>query len=444
MPDIALYQPNDLQRRLTAAADACRFLVAVCPRQHGKSTFLRVEAVHRAVQGAAVAIIGPYRVQVKNIHWSALKLLALRIPDAETNETELKVSFPSGGYVQLFGSDNAVALRGLSLDEAYFDEAAYIVEDVYSLIVRPALSARQGRALFVSTPHGRNWFYALFQQAETTPGWARLHVTYADLHVIPPSEIAAIRQEQSDEEFAQEYACKWDAVQVGAIYAKELARAEAEHRVGRFPHDPSWPVVTAMDLGISDSTAILWVQPTQGAFTAIDYEEHAGLGLPDYVRLLKEKGRSQRYNYQQHIALFDLGNLEFGSGKTRIEVARELGIHFGLAPRLTLAEGLDTVKRLFPRLSINRGPCTRLLEALAAYHRVWRQDLRAFSDKPHHDWSSHAADGLRYFATGYQDRSALVPGTHQTQAVLRFNLFDHTRGGDDRHAQTDFPLFPGH
>jgi phage terminase large subunit len=400
MAELALYEPNDLQRRLHAIADQHRFSVCVCPRQHGKSTFVRVEAVHRAATlGHRVAIIAPLRTQVKGIHWDALVALAGLIPGSVANVTELKVTVPGGGFVQLFGSDLPDSLRGMAWDDVFFDEAAYIAESVFSLIIRAAVSATQGRVVFVSTPHGRNWFYNLFQQA-TAEGWGRLHVRCTDLAVLPAGELASIRAALNDEEWAQEMLCKWDAVQVGAIFVKELAVMEAERRIGLYPHDPAWPVVTAMDIGVRDATALVWAQPIQGALRLIDYEEHSGLGLPDYVRLIVEKGRAQGFTYAQHIAPFDLGTVEFGSGISRLETARSLGMEFDLAPKLSLAEGLDALRRAFPRFYIHRGPCERLLESLSAYHRVWRQDLKMFSDAPQHDWSSHGVDCLRYLVVG--------------------------------------------
>ena len=182
-----------------------------------------------------MAIIAPLRIHCKNIHWDALVTLADRTPGSVANITELKVTFPGGGYVQLFGSDLPDSLRGLAWDSVFFDEAAYIAETVFSLIVRAAVSATQGRVVFVSTLHGRNWFYNLFQQAEAGE-WGRLHVRCTDLQVLPASELASIRATLNDEEWSQEMECAWDAVQVGAIYAKLMTQARTDGRIAHVPH----------------------------------------------------------------------------------------------------------------------------------------------------------------------------------------------------------------
>lgn len=118
-----------------------------------------------------------------------------------------------------------------------------------------------------------------------------------------------------------------------------------------------------------------------------------------YAKLIKEKP----YCYAQHLGPHDLDVQEFGSGRTRLEVARELGIDFTLAPRLPVEEGIEAVQNLLPQLWIDRTKCARGVEALQHYHYSWDETLRIFSKRPFHSWSSHGADALRTFATGYDE-----------------------------------------
>jgi len=94
---------------------------------------------------------------------------------------------------------------------------------------------------------------------------------------------------------------------------------------------------------------------------------------------------------------------EFGSGLTRIETARDLGIDFTLAPRQSVEVGIDAVRNLLPQLWIDRSKCARGLEALQDYRYTWDETLQIFSRRPFHNWAAHACDSLRNFATGHDD-----------------------------------------
>ena len=115
----------------------------------------------------------------------------------------------------------------------------------------------------------------------------------------------------------------------GAIFAKEITHARDQNRIGQIPHDPVLPVHTFWDLGVGDATAIWFAQTVASEIRLIDYYEAIGEGLPHYANLL----RSKPYNYGKHWAPHDIEVREFGSGRSRIEVARQLGIKFLMVPR---------------------------------------------------------------------------------------------------------------
>ena len=180
---------------------------------------------------------------------------------------------------------------------------------------------------------------------------------------------------------------------------KWLEAMEHEGRIGHVPWNPAVPVWTAWDIGVSDSTAIWFLQPDGRGWNAIDYEEASGAGMSFYAKLLKEKP----YVYREHMGPYDPAVQEFGSGKTRLETARELAIDFLLAPRLSVEEGIEAVRNLLPRLWIDRSRCSRALEGLLDYRYTWDETLRIFSKRPFHAWSPRACDSLRMFATSDLD-----------------------------------------
>ena len=169
------YTPRPLQRALHDLAEHIRFLVVVAHRQWGKTTFAVNECIHTVLSTGRprpqAAYIAPFRIQAKNVAWEALKFFCRTIPGHECNETELRVDFPEtlgGGRILLAGADNPDALRGMYFDTVILDEFAFMAPRTWGEILRPTLSSRGGRAIFIGTPYGPNHFKTIFQQAEHT------------------------------------------------------------------------------------------------------------------------------------------------------------------------------------------------------------------------------------------------------------------------------------
>lgn len=204
------------------------------------------------------------------------------------------------------------------------------------------------------------------------------------------------------DQFAQEYECSWSAAIHGAYYAKLLQDAEAEKRITILPVDPALKVHTAWDLGVRDATAIWFAQVRGPEFRLVDYYENSGVGLEHYAKVLQDK----RYLYGEHYAPPDIKVVELGSGKSRLEIGAALGIKFTVAESTSLADGIQAVRSMLPMSWIDKDRCKRGLECLANYRQEWDDRRQAFRGNPLHDWSSHAADALRYFAISYRRAAA--------------------------------------
>ena len=176
---------------------------------------------------------------------------------------------------------------------------------------------------------------------------------------------------------------------------------EDNDQIGKIPFDPALKVHTFFDLGISDSTSIVFSQLAHGnrSINIIDYVEMSGEGLPFYADLLDQKAKQHKWSYSAHHAPHDINVRELGTGKTRQETALSLGINFKAAPKLPLEEGINAVKMTLPRCFIDRERCSRLLESMRFYHRVYDPKNQIFRSRPAHDWSSHAEAAMRTLAT---------------------------------------------
>jgi hypothetical protein len=192
----------------------------------------------------------------------------------------------------------------------------------------------------------------------------------------------------------------WDEPNIkGAYYTLELNQASREKRVTRVPFDPMYKVHTVWDLGISDSTAILFVQKVSNKeIRVIDYYENEGFGVPHYIAYLQRMQMEKSYIYGNHYAPHDVNKREFSTGLSIIETARKLGIKFEQVPNIGIADGIQKVRIMFPKLHIHQYNCEQLLNALRSYRKHWDDKKLMFSDNPIHDWTSHAADALRYLS----------------------------------------------
>jgi hypothetical protein len=391
-----------------------RWNVWVCHRRFGKSLLclciLLKKALECPLPSPRYAYIAPLFKQAKAIAWDYLTRMARQIPGTTANITELSVTLPTGASLRLLGADDPQVLRGIYLDGVVFDEFAQMKFSVWDQVVRPALSDRQGWAIWIGTPFGQNHFYELYQEAGRLPGWTQALYRASETGVIPAHELTLAQEQMSADAYAQEYECSWYAAVPGAYYAEEFRRLEAEGRITAVPYDPSLPTCTAWDLGHNDANAIWWLQPAGREVRVIDYYENHSLPLPHYLQIVREKPYLYdhaklsppltRTSYERHFGPHDLEQHEYSTGKTRYGVALEQGFKFTILPRGTLEDGIAATRQLLGRCVFDRERCQQGLEALRQYHREWDEAARVFRTTPKHDHASNGADAFRYAAVG--------------------------------------------
>ena len=188
----------------------------------------------------------------------------------------------------------------------------------------------------------------------------------------------------------------------GSYYGKLLQQAEQDGRIGKVPCEPQLLVNTAWDLGMSDSTAIWFFQHLpvghMGEWRFIDYYEASGEGLAHYAEVLARKG----YRYGVHLAPHDIAVRELGTGRSRLETARNMGINFAAVKNLPIMDGIEAARQVLGAAWFDRDKCVKGLNCLYGYKREYDEARAAYRDYPLHDWTSHGADAFRYAAVGYQ------------------------------------------
>lgn len=172
-----------------------RYKVVCCGRRWGKTHLGVLMCIVVATKGGRAWWIGPsYPVAV--IGWRLLKTIVSPIPGIEISESERMITFPNGGVVQVKSADNPASLRGEALDFVVFDEVADIKPEAWTEGIWPALTDRQGSALFIGTPRGqKNWFYELFTEAvaDDTGEWMAWHAPTLDNPHIKMEEIEKLK-----------------------------------------------------------------------------------------------------------------------------------------------------------------------------------------------------------------------------------------------------------
>jgi phage terminase large subunit len=319
------------------------------------------------------------------------------------NNTEMKLSLKTGGIYQVVGTEDPDRLVGANPVGCIFSE--YSLQDPRAWdYIRPILAENGGWAIFIYTARGKNHGYRMLEMARKNPKWFAQVLTVPDTNAISMEAIEEDRASGMPEEMIQqEYFCSFEAPIVGAYYANQMMKAADEKRICSVPYEPRLPVHTAWDLGVSDSTTIWFYQQYGLEVRLIDYYENSGEGLSHYAKVLRER----EYVYGTHTAPWDIEVRELGTGKSRLETARSLGIRFKVLKQMSVEDRIDNARNFISRCWFDTGKCERGIEALRNYRKEWDEVRKVFKNTPLHDWASHGADAFGYLAWGFKDRKKM-------------------------------------
>jgi hypothetical protein len=351
----------------------------------------------------------PSRVQAKLVAWDQLKYYASFVPGAKANESDLKIDYPGGHRVQLFGADSPDSFRGAPFSGISYDEFSQHPPNIFSEVTSKSLADHLGYAIFAGTIIGKNQLYRTYEAAKGSPEWFALWQDVSgSLATEGPEVTLTLRQAMHDdqqliakglmtqEEYDQEWFLSTEAAIKGNYYGGVMAVARKEGRIRRVPYDPGLKVHDVWDLGKGPNMAVGLFQRAPGReMRMIEYLEGAESdGIPQMIAVLQRKP----YVFGKHFAPHDIKATELGTGKTRLEMADRLGWHFTIVPDIGLAEGITALRTMFARLYIDETLCKDFLEAIVQYRRQWFVKLGVYGNEPVHDWTSHGADMARYAA----------------------------------------------
>ena len=216
--------------------DDTRFQVIAAGRRCGKTRFAAWKLIIEALQGDPLGdylYVAPTQGQARDIMWGLLMELAKPVID-KYHLNNLQIKLINGVTIKLKGGDRPETMRGLSIGFAVIDEYADIKPQVWEEIIRPALADREGRAVFIGTPMGRNHFYDLYTEAvlgkEDYKAW---HFTTYDNPTIPKREIDQAKRTMSSFAFRQEFMASFEAMG-SAMFSENWIQYGEEPKDGEY------------------------------------------------------------------------------------------------------------------------------------------------------------------------------------------------------------------
>ena len=183
-----------------------------------------------------------------------------------------------------------------------------------------------------------------------------------------------------------------------------MTKAREKRRIGKVPVDPSRAVNTFWDIGKSDNTAIWFHQNKGQLHHMVDYYENNGEGVEHYARILREKAAARGWTYDKHYGPHDLDNSHWllpGSERVQ-DVARNLGIHFFVVPRIhNKQDSIEAARNLLSMAWIDEEHCAQGIRCLDNYCKEWDEKHGTYKSQPVHNWASHGSDALQTGACGF-------------------------------------------
>jgi hypothetical protein len=463
MSDLDLQIPVHMQYRsyqwdlVEAMRHGCKRAMAVWHRRAGKDdTVVNINIEKMLERAGTYYYFLPTYAQAKKVIWDGIradgKTFLSHFPAEMVigkNETEMKIVLDRGdgthSTFQLVGADNIDSIVGTNPVGVTFSEFSLMSPRAWDLM-RPILAENGGWAIFIFTPRGRNWAEKLWQFALKAPEWftsmKSVTQTRRDANgeqggpVITPEAVDQERRMgMSEELIQQEFFCSFEGAMQGSYYGDLLEAMRKQGRITAVPWDRDSLVETSWDLGVDDETVILFTQDMydrrtgQKMLNLIDIEVGSGAGLSHYWAQMK----ARPYAYGTHYGPHDIKVQEWGTGNTRLQTAARMGLYFEVVPKISVADGINAVRQMFPYLWVDEEVANRAigghswLDAMTGYRREFDERTQTFRTNPFHDWTSHYADATRYRAIPYQGRSGVL-ATRQaplpTRAETEWDIFE--------------------
>jgi|TARA_B110000977_G_scaffold97941_1_gene128936 PBSX family phage terminase large subunit len=366
-----------------------RFVSAAVSRRQGKTYIANIIGqLVSLVPGSNILIMSPnYALsQISfDLQRNLIKHFDLEVTKDNAKDKVIEIS--NGSTVRMGSVNQVDSCVGRSYDLIIFDEAALADgKDAFNVALRPTLDKENSKAIFISTPRGRNnWFSEFFYRgfSEDFPEWCSIRATYRDNPRMSESDIAEARKSMSDAEFKQEYEADFNTYE-GQIWkfnfetqVKDLSQLDTS----------KMDVFAGLDVGYKDPTALCVI--------AYDWDTGKYYLVDEYLNA-ERTTEQHAIEIQKLIDRWDIDFIYIDSAaqQTRFDLAQNYDISTINAKKSVL-DGIGHVSSLIDNdnLYVDQ-ECKESLICLDSYQ--WDPNPNLAREKPKHNMASHMADGLRY------------------------------------------------
>lgn len=384
-------EPNTSQRAIINAINnpKYRFVCAAISRRQGKTYISNIIGqLVCLVPNSHVLLMSPnYSLSQISFDLQRNLIKHFDLEVLRDNAKDKVIELSNNSTIRMGSINQVDSVVGRSYDLIIFDEAALTDgRDAFNVALRPTLDKENSKAIFISTPRGRNNYFAEFYYrgfSEEFPEWCSVKATYHENPRVSDSDIIEARKTMSENEFAQEYMADFN------VY---------EGQVWAFNHETCIADLSQIDVSNMDVFAGLDVgykDPTAFCVIAYDWDERKFFLLDEYMD--SEKTTEQHAaQIQKLIQKWDIDFIYIDSAaqQTRYDFAQNYDISTINAKKSVL-DGIGHVAGIVDNddLIVNQ-TCKEAISSLDQYQ--WDPNPNLLKEKPKHNMASHMADAMRY------------------------------------------------
>lgn len=416
MQIIIPYKPFSYQ--IDFHKDKSRFKYIVGGRRSGKSLSCIQEAIKHCLSlpNRLVYWVSPNYNSAKEIGFDEfMKYIDILKPAIHTvHHTRLKIVFKNGSMIYFKGSDNPDSLRGRGLTLAIIDEAAFVKKDVWTKIIRPALSDKKGSAILGSTPNGFNWFKIINDKDNE---WSKYKWPTSINPLITEEELRLVQNEISRDEYRQEYLAEF-ITKAGRVYDE----FNGENIVPPFsPTIDRFSIYLGMDFGFAHNTCVAFMavdRTTQEDVYQFDEIYVNRLQIDEIIKLIRIKLSQHKLSQSNIEVCFTdpAGNgEELSSGISPVDALRNNGFNV-VNKGSTINSGIALV-RAYIRNSLNKiryhitSNCTETIRCFNGYQYNSSRDGLVKEEPLKDNIHDDMCDAIRYFFVNKFDHAKYVAST---------------------------------
>jgi len=394
-------------------------ICAVVHRRAGKDIFCLEGWTLRGLNRIGTHVyLFPLFKQARQVIWQGMDFdgrpFMKAVPEAlidRRNEARMEIDFFNGSKLILAGSNNYDGLMGTNPVTIIYSEFS-LHNPLARQYLNPILVQNKGIEILQFTPRGMNHGYEVFNQVRELPDYHIEHLSVEQTFkhdgvtpIITQQDIQRAKNlGMSEELIRQEFYVDFEVGNLGAYFTREMGDMVREGRICILKPDPRLRLHSIWDLGGTDATAGILFQVTGRYIHVLHLLHDTGQGLKFYLDQAEQIRQSMGLEWGYHFGPHDIDQKHQGweSTESRLMVARRHGWHFQMVPKVSLEDGIEALRYMFPRMRIDKFGADIGIRALREFQRKFDEIKGRFDPKPLDNWAIHIADAFRYLAVQYK------------------------------------------